>query len=467
MQFHSGRVVVGDLVEAILAQESGTVGAEPPHRHPLGSAGCGGGFRRTFQALRLGAIGRSAGARQLDEGPGARLQRALQRRGCRNAPLGGHVAPGQQPGEGGDDQHHDDRHDERGEAAVGDETHEIGLGHDDQDDPVATGQHAHRLGRDDDAPVAEIEHLAAIALDPQPVVGAYQHGIAQLIEHRRLHVGLVGRQPVVAGIGNDAAGPIDDQGLAADADAELLQEGTERGELDIDTQHALQLAVGVEVGDREGDAGLLQREEQVGVGPERLLRLLRALVPGTRARIESVVRDLLGGDDLALGVAPDPGHAMPAVAAVDRLGVEAALRIAQHVQEVALGIGIAECRGRVDPAQRMQGEQLDLRTAFEHAAAGRRGVGKLEELLGRRQIGMRLDGDPPVDRRDQVVAERHGAAAVAIVDVVRDDRDQHDHHDDAHHRQAVTQRHAQARLAAAGRGSRQGRQNGRVDALLG
>jgi len=115
----------------------------------------------------------------------------------------------------------------------------------------------------------------------------------------------------------------------------------------------------------------------------------------------------------------------------------------------------------------MKRESLDLRTALEDAAAGRRGVGKLEELLGRRQIGMRLDGDPPVDRRDQVVAERHGAAAVAVVDVVRDDRDQHDHHDDARHRQAVTQHRPQARLATAGRGSRQGRQIGRVDALLG
>jgi hypothetical protein len=88
-------------------------------------------------------------------------------------------------------------------------------------------------------------------------------------------------------------------------------------------------------------------------------------------------------------------------------------------------------------------------------------------LLGRRQVGTRLDSDPPVDRRDQVVAQRHGAAAVAVVDVVRDDRDQHDHHDDAHHRQAVTQHHPQARLAAARRGSRQGRQVRRDDALLG
>jgi len=44
--------------------------------------------------------------------------------------------------------------------------------------------------------------------------------------------------------------------LPLTTDAELLQEGAERGELDVDTQHALQLALGVEVGDREGDAGL-------------------------------------------------------------------------------------------------------------------------------------------------------------------------------------------------------------------
>ena len=361
MQFHSGRVILGGLVEAILAQQRGAVGAEPPHRHPLGRAGCGRGFRRAFQAFGLGAFGRPAGARQLDEGPRAGLERAVSARGGRNAPLGRNVAPGQQPGQAGDDQHDDDRHDEGGQAAVGDEAHEVGLGHDDQDDPVAVGQHAHRLGRDDDAPVAEIEDLAAIALDAQPVVDACQHGIAQLIEHRRLDVGIVGRQPVVAGIGNDAAGLIDDQRLAADADAELLQKGAERGELDVDAQHGLQLAVGVEVGDREGDAGLLQREEQVGVGPERLLRLLRALVPGPRARIEGVARVLLGRDHRAFGVAPDPGHAMAAVAAVDRLGVEAAARVAQHEQEVALGIGIAERRGRSDPAQRVKSEPLDLR----------------------------------------------------------------------------------------------------------
>ena len=188
VKFHPGRVILGGLVEAILAQQSGAVGAEPPYRHPLGPAGRGRVFHRAFQAFGLGALGRPAGARQLDEGPRAGLERAVSARSGRNAPLGCNVAPGQQSGQAGDEQHDDDRHDEGGQAAVGDEAHEVGLGHDDQDDPVAVGQHAHRFGRDDDAPVAEIEDLAAIALDAQPVVDAFKHGIAQLVEHRRLDV---------------------------------------------------------------------------------------------------------------------------------------------------------------------------------------------------------------------------------------------------------------------------------------
>jgi len=81
---------------------------------------------------------------------------------------------------------------------------------------------------------------------------------------------------------------------------------------------------------------------------------------------------------------------------------------------------------------------------------------------------MRLHGDPPVDRRDQVVAERHGAAAVAVVDIVRDDRDQHDHHDDARHRQAVTQTTVRRRDSPRpGVVPDKAVRSGRVDALLG
>ena len=59
--------------------------------------------------------------------------------------------------------------------------------------------------------VFDIQHLASVALDAQPVVGARQHRIAELIEHRRLGVRLVGRQPVVARISDDTAVAIDDE----------------------------------------------------------------------------------------------------------------------------------------------------------------------------------------------------------------------------------------------------------------
>ena len=95
-------------------------------------------------------------------------------------------------------QEHHARHRERELAARSDEAQEIQFGRHDQHRPVAAGQRLQRAGRDDDALAAEVEQLAAEALDLELVVDAGQQWIAELVELRQRRAFL--------GIGDPAVG---------------------------------------------------------------------------------------------------------------------------------------------------------------------------------------------------------------------------------------------------------------------
>ena len=209
-----------------LRQQGAALIAQSPDRHPLGGAG-----RRRALAGRLEACGFVVGgdvAGKFDEGPGAALQCLLSSARRCGAPAGQHIAPGQQCGEAHDDRHDDDRHEKSDEVAVDDEAGEIAFGHDDQHHPVTVAEHSHRFGRDDDALIPKVQGLATIALDAQPVVGLRQRGVADLVEQRRFGALALGYRPIVAGEGDDSAGPVDDVGLATRSDHQPLQEGAQR-----------------------------------------------------------------------------------------------------------------------------------------------------------------------------------------------------------------------------------------------
>ena len=162
----------------------------------------------------------------------------------------------------------------------------------------------------------------------------------------------------------------------------------------------------------------------------------------------------------------------PALATVDRLGVETALVVAHDEKIVALGVGVAEARDGRDVDDGMAREPFHFGRRLDDVAPGGRGIGQRQELLRRREVGAHLGADPPVDCRDQVVAEGARALAVGVVDDIGDGRDQHDHHHHAQHRQALTQRRAQARSSQPGRGRlldrvRRGRCGGRLQRRCG
>ena len=184
MEFHAGRMVVWRPGRSNPRTGERAVGAEPPDRHPLGRAGRGGGFRRTFQALGLGAVGQvrwRAPARRRS-GCGSRARFAASRRPKCAARRPRCARPAGRRGRRRSAPTMIDMISAARPLSVTKPTKSVSgtTIRTTQSRPVST---AHRLGRDDDALVAEIEDLAAIAFDPQPVVGARQHGIAQLIEH--------------------------------------------------------------------------------------------------------------------------------------------------------------------------------------------------------------------------------------------------------------------------------------------
>ncbi len=212
-----------------------------------------------------------------------------------------------------------------------------------------------------------------------------------------------------------------------------------------------------EARDGEGEAGLLDGEEEIGAGPERLPRGFRALVPGPCPGIEGVGRIVLDCRDLSVGTASGPGDAAAGALDLDALGVEAASVVADDEQEVALGIAVAESGDGRNVGKGGEGKTLGFGRTLVDVASHHGSVRQLEELLCRQQIGVHLHGDAPVDRGNQVVGQAERAAPVAVVDVAGNGSDQQDDGGDADHRQGVAQPGPPTRFAATGMGNSQRR----------